>query len=222
MKLEGFNLRNNFERAFPEESSPDFLERVAWNLKNLLEERMEKDDYCAAFLYSGLKKKEYKLDKFYFFVLWLIFCLERPWKKNWKLSLGKEELDKASDILEKFLGKFPDLPDPQILRWYRKKFKEYIAEAIFLLPMISKLEEPFKDIFGELFRELWKRNLGLEITFKFIEEISSQRYYRKRDLMRKLRINKEQCDLLLKWAKDRDLIKLKEFPQGSVWITYNG
>jgi hypothetical protein len=39
--------------------------------------------------------------------------------------------------------------------------------------------------------------------------------------MRELGINKEYCDLLLKWAKDRDLIKLKEFPQGSVWITWN-
>lgn len=51
--------------------------------------------------------------------------------------------------------------------------------------------------------------------------MSSQRYYKKRDLMRKLRINKERYDLILKWAKDRDLIKLKEFPQRSVFIIWN-
>jgi len=51
--------------------------------------------------------------------------------------------------------------------------------------------------------------------------MSSQRYYRKRDLMRKLGINKEHCDLILKWAKDRDLIKLNDYPQRSVWITWN-
>ena len=39
--------------------------------------------------------------------------------------------------------------------------------------------------------------------------------------MRKLRINKEHCDLLLKWAKDQNLIKLKKYPQGTVFIIWN-
>ncbi len=43
----------------------------------------------------------------------------------------------------------------------------------------------------------------------------------KRDLMRKLRINKEHCDLLLKWAKDQNLIKLKKYPQGTIFIIWN-
>ena len=39
--------------------------------------------------------------------------------------------------------------------------------------------------------------------------------------MRKLRIKKEQFDLILKWAENRDLIKLKKYPQGTVFIIWN-
>jgi len=52
--------------------------------------------------------------------------------------------------------------------------------------------------------------------------MSSQGCYKKRDLYKeKLRINKEHCDLLLKWAKDQNLIKLKKYPQGTVFIIWN-
>lgn len=39
--------------------------------------------------------------------------------------------------------------------------------------------------------------------------------------MPKLRISKDQFDLILKWAEDRDLIKLEKFSQGTVFITWN-
>jgi len=234
MKLVGFNIRTDFERIFPEENSPDFLERLDWNLKNLSEETMEKDDYCAAFLYFGYKKKEYKLiefskedlerglnDKFHFFVLWLILCFKRPWQQNRKWSVDKKDLDKAFDILVKFLEKFPDLPDLQTLKWHinKERLKECVAEAM-LLPMLSKLEETFKACYGEIFKKL--KPALYPTVFKFVREIISEKYYIKRDLYRKLRINEKDCDLLLKWAKDRGLIKLNEYPQRSVWITYIG
>ena len=233
MKLVGFNIRTDFERIFPEENSPDFLERLDWNLKNLSKETMEKDDYCAAFLYFGYKKKEYKLiefskedrerglnDKFHFFVLWLILCLKRPWQKNWKWSIDEEDKDKASDILDKFLEKFPYLPDLQTLRWHKKKerFKECVAEAM-LLPMLSKLEEAFKACYGEIFKKL--KPALYPTVFEFVREIVSEKYYIKRDLYRKLRINVKDCDLLLKWAKAKSLIKLKKLSNNSVLIIYN-
>ena len=223
MKLERFHLRADFEKAFPEENSPDFLERLAWNLKNLSEETMEKNDYCAALLYYQLKTKGYKLEKFFVFVLFIILCLKRPWQKNWKWSIHEKDQQKVSDILKKFLEEFNDLPNAQTLRYHvkKEKFKEVVAQAT-LAPILSKLEEPFIDIFGDLLKELWKRKLDLESPFKFINEMSSQGCYQKRDLYKeKLRINKEHCDLLLKWAEDRDLIKLEKFSQGSIFITWN-
>jgi len=145
--------------------------------------------------------------------------------------LGKSTSIKIDKILDKLPVDFspysnPDIcPDIRTLRRYirKEKLKDPIIE-ITLIPILSKLEEPFKDFFGGLFKELWIRKLDLEIVFKFIDEISSQIKHKKtkRDLMRKLRINKKHCDLILKWAKDRDLIKLKEYPQGTVWITYIG
>lgn len=41
------------------------------------------------------------------------------------------------------------------------------------------------------------------------------------DLVPKLEINKDQFDLILKWAEDRDLIKFEKFSQGTVFITWN-
>ena len=125
--------------------------------------------------------------------------------------------------MKKFLEEFPPFPNAQTLRHHvkKEKFKEAVAQAT-LAPILSKLEEPFIDIFGDLLKELWKRKLDLESSFKFINEMSSQGCYKKRDLYKeKLRINKEHCDLLLKWAEDRDLIKLEKFSQGSVFITWN-
>ena len=220
MNLKALNLTADFDRAFPKKESKNFLERAAQNWKNLMEERIEKEDYYAAILYFQLKTKKYKLDKFYVFILWLILCVKRPWEKGWKFSLSEKDLNEISSLLEKIIKDFPELPDLPTLRkyWRREKFKEDVALTT-LVPMLSKLKEPFKDCFEEILKNL-KPNLW-EIVFKFIDEISSQRYYTKRDLMRKLRISKDQFDLILKWAEDRDLIKHEKFPQGSVFITWN-
>ena len=54
-----------------------------------------------------------------------------------------------------------------------------------------------------------------------MDEISSEGCCRGSDLMPKLRINKDQFDLILKWAEYQDLIKLEKFPQGTVFIIWN-
>lgn len=229
MNLETWNLIKDFvdfDRAFPKVDSEDFLKRAAQNWKNLVEETIEEDDYYLALLYFGLKTKGYKLTEFNVLILWLILCFERPWKKNWRVSLserkGKDIWIKIRKILVELEVDFSSYqyPDLRTLRGYikKEKFKDHVIETT-LIPMLSKLEEPFKAFFVDLFKEL--KSNQWKTVFRFMDEMSSQEHYRKSDLMRKLRIKKEQFDLILKWAKDLGLIKLKEFPQGTVFIIWN-
>lgn len=60
----------------------------------------------------------------------------------------------------------------------------------------------------------------LKLILKFMNIIKSQRYVKKRDLMRKLRMKKRDCDRLLKKAEEQGLVKTKEFTDKTVWITY--
>lgn len=229
MNLETWNLIKDFvdfDRAFPKVDSEDFLKRAAQNWKNLVEETIEEDDYYLALLYFGLKTKGYKLSEFNVLILWLILCFERPWQKNWRFSLSER---KGKDIwikIRKILVELPvdfssyQYPDLRTLWSYikKEKFKDHVIETT-LIPMLSKLEEPFKAFFGDLLKEL-KSDHWIAV-FKFMDEMSSEGCYRGSDLMPKLRINKDQFDLILKWAEDRDLIKLKKYPQGTVFIIWN-
>lgn len=66
-----------------------------------------------------------------------------------------------------------------------------------------------------------KSDLGVRMD-KLIEVVKAERYITKRDLYKKLRIKKDECDQLLKKAEERDLVKVREFTAKTVWIIYIG
>lgn len=220
MKLEPLD----FIDAFPKENSPDFLNLVTENWKNLIQNNLEGKNCYTAILYRQLKPNRNKRNKFYVFILWLYLCFDRPWEKNWKYSLsekrGKDFYIKISKKLEKLPIDFPNYPETQMLRKYLKKenTKDVISSLSFKSALM-KLEEILKFVLSPI--RLNQRIIDqLKIIFKFIDIIESQRWIKKRDLYKKLRIKKDDCDHLLEEAEEDGFVKIQNFPCNSTWVIY--
>lgn len=222
MKLEPLD----FIDALPKENSPDFLNLVTENWKNLVQNNLEGKNCYAAILYRQLKPKRNKRNKFYVFILWLYLCFERPLEKGWKYSIKEKDpvFDKIYQTLDDLLIEYPDLdlPDIQTLRRYVKKenFKEIISSLPFKQTLM-KFEKIFKFVSSPI-RMVQDRRAAeqLKLIFKFMDIIESQRWIKKRDLYKKLRIKKDDCDQLLKKAEEEGFVRTKEYTNKTIWITY--
>lgn len=218
------------EKAYPQESSPDFYDRIYQNWQNLKKGRIKGKDCYASMLYRELKPKRGKIRKFAAFVMYLILCLERPWEKEWKLSLSiqnfKSMENKINKILKKIPEDFPDLPDPKTLR--RFKGKKLFKWKVHGIAEIAENPEIFKKL-NQLITFIlrWKplKEPLKKIDFEYwniLVYLHSQRHTTKRDLYKKLRINSQRCNSILKKAEKQGFIKIKKHLHESVWITWIG
>jgi len=234
LEKKDFSEKIDWDRAFPKKSSTDFLERVHQNWQNLEKAELNKKDNIALRLYHEFKSDKGRINKFTIFYLWLYLCLNRPWKRNLKITFserrGKNILIKVDGVLEQLKIRFPNNIQIQTLRKYtnRKDFKSIIVWTVAADPGISVVIgkifiEGAKALekIAEAFKNKHIDYKSLEINFKFAAYIRSQKYIKKRDLMRKLGINKEKCDLLLTEAESQDFIKTIRCPHNSIWIIHN-
>ena len=221
-----------FNNIYPRRGRADFDERANRNW-----EYLKKGRNCAAhLLYLNLRTKHSKLEeeqeKFNIFLIWLILCLKRPWENNWKCPISDEFLkNEIGDILDETLKTYPDLPDSKTLRSHiKKEYFKLIVAWIPARPKLRKMIMALRKAFG--FNELqllqkirWPKKPDFE-PLKLLVPLSEQRYISRRDLMRKFGINKEHFDDLLarliRVPLAEDYIKIKKFPNNSVWIIYTG
>lgn len=215
-----------FIDAYPKENSRDFKNQVNEKFKDMLQNNLEGKNCYLDILYDQLKPKRNKRKIFTVLIMWLYMCFERPWEKEWKDSIKENDpvIYKIYKTLDDFFTENPDfdIPDIQTFRKYLKSenFKEIIL-SLPIKPILMKLTEILKFAFSPVKMFLDPRTVEqVELISKFINIIESQRWIKKRDLYRKLRIKKDDCDQLLKKAEEGDFIRTKEFTDRTVWITY--
>lgn len=241
-----FSEKIDWEGAFPKKSSQNFLNQVRQNWQNLERGEVNKKGNAALRLYNEFRPAKGRIDKFTIFSLWLYLCLNRPWERNWKVIIsdyykGKARISKRDnetqknwikldEILDQLEIGFPDYPQIHTLRRYtkRKDFKNVItwtAADPGVSVVIGKMFIEGAKAFERMAEGSKDKHIdykSLKLNFKFANYVRSQKHVKKRDLMRKLMINKKECDLLLTEAVNQNFIKLKEFSQNTVWITYTG
>lgn len=238
MNTKDLERKDFWDTAYPKQSSKDFLNRVSQNWQNLEKGEFNKKGNAALRLYHEFKPAKGRINELTMFYLWLYLCLNRPWERNWKTIFSDKRHEKIMTKIDGVLSQLEitDKPSLQIqtLRKHtnRKDFKSVIAWAAVdpgISAVIGKIfiegAKAFRKI-GEGMAEALKNKhidwKSLKLNFKFANYISSQKYVKKRDLMRKLAINKKLCELLLTEAVNQNFIKLQEFSQKTVWITYAG
>jgi hypothetical protein len=230
-KLEKRNLsmKIDWDKVYPKQSSPDFLERVHQNWQNLNGGFNKKDNDLLR-LYHKFKPVRGKINKETIFYLWLFLCIYRPWEKGWQIIFSERRdngniWNKIYSVTDQLKKDFPLGPEVRTLRKHtrRKDFK-FIITSLAVNPDIfigiTKIFEKIAEGFNRSFTIKQIDYNNLKLNFKFANYIRSQRHVKKRDLMRKLGINKRDCDLLLDEAVSQNFIKLKKFSHNSIWIIY--
>lgn len=207
-------------RAFPKKDEAGFYEKASQTWKGLLY-----DEGPAFWLFSHIKPRRNKIDRFNAFVLYLALCLKRPWERNgggsWNtfssISGNDDLLWQITSILERVSDDFPDLPDSQFLKRHSKKnaFKESVAEVTLgalpfqagaaiqklLAPQISKVES---------------KKIGVAV--RLARRIKEGRV-KKRDLLREFSGDKKQVGLLLERWEKAGSIKQEKFIGGATWVS---
>jgi ribosomal protein S25 len=234
--LERRRFLRQMDKAYPKENSPGFTERVKLVWQNL------DDDYYIEKLSQEFKPNRGKINKLTLFYLWLILCFQQPWEKDEKCRLSEKRLDSLSGSQEAankdIWGKinnifeqqkdFLNYPEMRTLRNYMKR-EDFMLIAAWIAvdqkPLI-KLGKTIIRLKNKM-RSNWKQFKKIDfkrwkLISKFIKFLKSQKYISKRDLMRKLGINKKDCDSLLREAESRGFIKVKKYSNNSVWIIYTG
>jgi len=231
MDLRKRKFLKEMDKVYPRKNSPGFIKHIDQTWRNL------ENDYYIERLNQEFKPNRGKIDKLTIFYLWLFLCLERPWEKDGECSIsekvGEDTWIEIYDVLDKLPRDFPDLPDldPRTLRKYRKRW-DFILIATWIAvdqksliklgKAILRLGKKMKS-FGEQLRKIGSKNQGRwKLISKFIEFLKLQKYVSKRDLMRKLGINKKDCDSLLREAEKKGFVRIKQLPQNSIWIIYTG
>ena len=233
--LERRRFLRQMDKAYPKENSPGFTERVKLVWQNL------DDDYYIEKLSREFKPNRGKINKLTLFYLWLFLCIERPWEKERKYILdekqGKNIYNKFYDISDKLGVDFPDAPNPNTLKKHlkRENFDQTVSWiAIDPKELVAKLGKVFIKLEKKI--SLFQKNVlrigqkyfkkidfeYAKLFYKSLKFIELKKHISKRDLMRKLGINKKDCDSLLREAERQGLVRIKQFPQNSVWIIYTG
>lgn len=214
---------SDFFKAYPEEDSPDFRFCVVENWKNLEQGNLEGRNCDASILNQNLGPKKTKKDKFFAFTLWLHLCFSRPWENGWKYSFKIGYEDKIYRALNDFLDDYPDLPDIQKFKYYlRKENSNKIISSLPFEPALMKLRKTLKFVFAPI-NPNWDQRVfkKLKLISKFIDIIESEPIIKKSDLMRKLRVKKDECDRLLEKAEEDGFVKIQNFPCKRTWVIYN-
>ncbi|MDW7759455.1 MAG: hypothetical protein SCM96_02325 [Acidobacteriota bacterium] len=211
---------NELLRVYPKQGEKGFYEKAARAWVGLAN-----DEGPAFWLFSHIKPRRNKIDRFNAFVLYLALCLKRPWERNgggsWSafssISGNDDLLWQITSILERVSDDFPDLPDSQFLKRHSKKsaFKESVAEVTLgalpfqtgaaiqklLAPQISKVES---------------KKIGVAI--RLARRIKEGRV-KKRDLLREFSGDKKQVGLLLERWEKAGSIKQEKFIGGATWVS---
>jgi len=232
LEKKDFSEKIDWDRAFPKKSSPDFLNQVSQNWQNLERGEFNKKGNSALRLYREFKPSKGRINEYTIFTLWLFLCLKRPWKRNWKITFsersGKNIWDEMDGVLEQLKIHFPDNLQIQTLRKYtnRKDFKSIIVWtaadpgiSVVIGKIFIEAAKAFEKM-AEVFKNKQIDFNNLKFNFKFASYIGSQKYVKKRNLMRTLGINKEKCDLLLTEAESQGFIKTLRYPHNSIWIIH--
>ncbi len=210
----------DFEDPFPQEDSPDFMDRVSRNWENLRNNDIESEDCYALILHKKFKPNRNKVNKFYSFCLWLFLCLDRPWEKNWKLPISEKKYDQIYSVLNVLADSYPDLPDIQTIRKRVKKenFEEIVAFLPFR-PMFMKIGETFRA--SKIYIQENFPYKELKLLHRFHELIKTERIITKREIMRRLKIERDYCEFLIKKAEEENIITLHQAPKNRLWIIYS-
>jgi hypothetical protein len=153
----------------------------------------------SSFLAQEFKSKRNSPNRFYIFLLWLCLCIDRPWKKGWRLSIKENLLIEAGNLLDKFISNSQDIfPDLSTLR---KRLGQKNARDKIINAALGPEQEKFRLIMTHFSFSLAKlgnaqqrRNLRIRMWFIWLTRKDP---IRKRYLMRKLRINKNEMDGLI-------------------------
>ena len=222
---------SNIDKFYPKEDK-DFHKRIRREWKHLKDGKTEGKDCTASVLFLHLKTRRREPIKHTVLVLWLYLCIDRPWEKNWQYSLRKKVHDRIRERLKKS-GTGSKFNIETLKKHISKKSFRGIVIAPIQFNQIMENFIPARDQFMEKVKRL-DQNESVEWPRIFTKEhadfihsiprvhdyIRSQKFMGRRDLMRKFKINKAQCDLILETL--RDDIKIKEWPTGSIGIWYRG
>ncbi len=211
---------------FPDTQTIDFCEAFRREWKGY-ELHYKGTNTVSKYLYHRLKPKHNTLNEYYIFLLWLCLCVDREWMNimppnmndliklppaiTERFRINDKTLAKAEEIRirEMSNGKYnvPELPVPDTSTMIKRLNNMKTLQAILYIP----IHEHFKKILPQLTSHFM-------ILSKFGELIKKEKVLRKRDLMRKMHINKAQTDHLIDLMDDYIIIK-NQFH--STWIYWN-
>ena len=205
-------------RAFPRASTRDFKSVLQENWADTAGKNTKGKSY-SSFLAKRFRPKRNSPDRFYIFLLWLCLCIDRPWNKRWKFSITKKLLDEVWEILDRSgILNSPDfptrVPDPST-------FQKRLGQPDAKIKIISvSLDPELQNLGLALYHvsEAWHfsepQKRALRIKSRYVGLVKKP--INKRDLMRKLRINKTEMDQLIEWSADS--VRVQDRGHGSIWV----
>lgn len=211
---------HNFEDTFPRTDSPDFRKRAYDEYQALTQRKKWGHNCTASRLRNQLEKKRGKINNDTAIILWLYFCVERPWEKDWKIAHNE-------DLWEKIYYLLPEDSNPRT--WKRYVKREDVKRTVYRLAnsfdAFEQIMTRLSDTISKIsFIHLIKSDFGH--AYKILMHIKENEVVSLRQLYKKFSISKSRCEYLLDFIQkeDKDLIEIIEgiSDRRTIYIHYIG